>query len=147
MDTILIALEAIIMILLTALMIVVAKFAPFLPLIFAKQGVLEINESGVIVPRKARSVASTMITTNGDRPYRYTKKDTLRLCGITFVLANKDSDARALNPDVIPVISILKNLNVDSLEDVEAILKAPLYTQEKYEELVKAQKQEVSQCQ
>ncbi|MDK2948514.1 MAG: hypothetical protein PWQ63_1674 [Methanolobus sp.] len=140
MDMIIITLEVIIMILMTALLLIVAKFAPFLPLLFAKEGVIEIGESGQAVPRKARSVASTMITKKSDRPYRYTKKDVIRLCGITFIIANKDTDARAINPDVMPVISILKKGNVDSMEDVEAILKAPLYSKEKYEELLKAQK-------
>lgn len=124
-------LEVLLMMVTFILVLIVSKFPFVLKLLFAKSCVFEIQESGNMLPVKSRSIAGAMITKSGT--YNYTKKDTLRWCGISSIIAHRDSDARALNPDIMPVLSLLRKVHVDSLEDIECILKSPVISKEDYE--------------
>lgn len=123
------------MLLFAALFLIVTKFPFVFKLLFAKTGVFEIQDNGILQITKSRSIAGAMVTKTGT--YLYGRNDIVRWSGITCILANKDSDARALNPIIAPVLSLFKQHNVDSLEDVESILKAPLVTPKQYEEMQK----------
>jgi len=113
----------------------VSKFPAFAKLIFAKRVVWEIDGDGQMLPVKARTHSGAMITKGGIYPY--TKEDVIRCSGLTGVLAHKASDSRAINPRLMPVFSLFKRLNVDSLEDLESLLKAPLVSKEEYETMIK----------
>jgi len=132
---IIIILEALVGLLATVLMIFLSKFPGFAKLIFAKRVVWEIDGDGQMMPVKARTHSGAMITTSGIYPY--TKEDVVRCSGLTGILAHKASDSRALNPRLMPVFSLFKQLNVDSMEDIESILKAPLVTQEHYQKILR----------
>lgn len=132
-------LEILVLVLAGFLFLVLSKFPFIFKLIFAKTAVFEIQDNGIATPVKSKSIAGAMVTKNGT--YLYTKNDVIRWCGITCIIANKDSDARAINPDVAPILSLFKKHNVDSLEDVEAILKAPLVTPEVYARMLKEQQE------
>lgn len=136
-------LELIIVLLGTTLLIFVAKFPALFKLIFAKRCVWEIDGDGQMSPVKARTHSGAMLTENA--VYPFTKNDVVRCFGLTGILAHKASDSRALNPRLMPVLSLFKQSNVDSLEDIEAILKAPLITEAKYLEMEKAQTAEAQE--
>lgn len=119
----------------TALILFVSKFPAFVKLIAAKRVVWEIDGDGQMLPVKARTHSGAMITATGIYPY--VKEDIVRCSGLTGILAHKASDARALNPRLMPVFSLFKHSNVDSMEDIESILKAPLITQEDYQKMLK----------
>jgi|SRR6056297_439612 len=117
------------------ILLFVSKFPAFVKLIAAKRVVFEIDGDGQMMPVKARTHSGAMITKSGIYPY--TKEDVIRCSGLTGILAHKASDSRALNPRLMPVFSLFKRLNVDSLEDLESLLKAPLVSKEEYETMIK----------
>lgn len=117
------------------ILLFVSKFPAFVKLITAKRVVFEIDGDGQMVPVKARTHSGAMITKGGIYPY--TKEDVIRCSGLTGILAHKASDSRAINPRLMPVFSLFKRLNVDSMEDIESLLKAPLVSKAEYEAMMK----------
>lgn len=132
---IMVGLEVIIVLLLGVLAVFVGKFPVFAKLIFAKRVVWEIDGDGQMTPVKARTHSGAMITKSGIYPYN--KEDIVRCSGLTGILVHKASDSRAINPRIAPVLSLFKSKNIDSMEHIEAILKAPLISNEKYEQMLK----------
>lgn len=141
---IMLILEGIIAVLLSVQLIFFMKFPSLWKLLLAKRVVWEIDGDGVMTPVKARTHSGAMMTDSGIYPY--TKKDVVRWSGLSGILAHKASDSRAINPDVLPVLSLLRKVNVDSLEDIEAILKAPLLTKEEYAELQKQEEKRIKEA-
>lgn len=134
---IIMGLGSFIVVLLVPLILIVSKFPAFVKLMFAKRVVWEIDGDGQMKPVKARTHSGAMITK--DAIYTFTKEDVVRCSGLTGILAHKASDSRAINPKLLPVFSLFKGLNVDSLEDIESILKAPMVSKAEYEEMKKGQ--------
>jgi len=108
---------------------------PCIPvLIFSKRFVMEVYSDGVLEFKKAKTIGGAYITKTGT--FFLEKKDVLSLHGKKCVIAHASSDSKVIRPEVQPVLSIMKKLNVDTREKLVAVWSAPLISKEAYEKML-----------
>lgn len=124
---------------LVIIFIIFAKFPSLIALLTSKNVVWEIEGTGNMEAKKAKAIGGSLKTKRGI--YFYERPDVVSFHGVRGVLANMSTDAKAIRPEIQPVLSLMKKLRVDNRERLDALLTAPLITKEQYKELLAAQAQ------
>lgn len=122
-------------ILLVMIAMTLMMYPSILVILTAKRWVWEIEGDGDMEAKKATAIGGAYKTKNGF--YFYEKKDKLSFHNKSCILAHKASDSKAIRPEIQPVLSLMKKLNVDTREKLFAILEAPLISLDKYETMYK----------
>jgi hypothetical protein len=104
------------------ILMIVAKIPSIFTLIFAKNLVWEVQNNGNLIPYKAKIMYGKMNTKKGN--YQYGRKDTVNFHGKTGIIVN-ESDAMAIRARIQPVFSLMKKLNIQDREYLEALIYAP----------------------
>lgn len=120
--------------------IIFVKFPSLVGLLFAKACVWEVGGNGNMLPSPAKMIGQAMKTKKG--VYFYEREDCVGFHGIQGIIANMASDAKAIRPELQPVFSLMKKLNIGNRERLFALLNAHPVTMKEYKELKKQSKNE-----
>jgi hypothetical protein len=117
--------------------LVVAVFLYMYPtvlaLITSRSLVWEVSGTGNFRARPAKELYGALKTKKG--VYFYEKLDVVTCHGKNGIIVN-ESNAKALRPDIQPVLSLMKRLNIKNRESIAAILSLPLVTKEQYDQMI-----------
>jgi hypothetical protein len=115
------------------------KFPSLLGLMFAKRVVWEVAGDGNMHPSPAKAIGGAMRTKKG--VYFYERPDCVTFHGIQGIIAHMASDAKAIRPELQPVFSLMKRLNVSNREKLLTLLNARVMTMPEYKALKKVRQE------
>lgn len=111
------------------------KFPSLLGLMFAKRVVWEVAGDGNMHPSPAKAIGGAMRTKKG--VYFYERPDCVTFHGVQGIIAHMASDAKAIRPELQPVFSLMKRLNVSNREKLLTLMNARVMTMPEYKALKK----------
>ena len=120
---------------LAVIVIIFARFPSILGLLFAKRVVWEVAGDGNMRPSPAKAIGGAMRTKKG--VYFYERPDVVSYHGIQGIIAHMASDAKAIRPELQPVFSLMKRLNVNNREKLLALLNARVIQMSEYKAIKK----------